>query len=219
MILQASHLVKYYGNNKVIKDVSLNIEAGSFTSVTGESGSGKTTLLYLLSGIEKPDGGSVIIDGCDITSLNEKALAAMRRHVFSFVFQFDNLLPNLTILENVMLPLAIAKTAGKAGADRAAELLENIGLAGVMKQRPSEVSGGQQQRASIARALVTDPKIIFLDEPTGSLDSENNEQIMDLLVKLNEIKGMTIIQVTHSQKNAERAGTIVKIKDGAILNV
>lgn len=166
MILQADHLVKSYGNNKVIRDISLNIEDGSFTSVIGESGSGKTTLLYLLSGIEKPDSGSVVIDGRDITSLSEKALAEMRRHVFSFVFQFDNLLPNLTIFENVMLPLIIAKSADKNSKKRAEELLKSIGLSSIMKQRPAEVSGGQQQRASIARALITDPKIIFLDEPT-----------------------------------------------------
>ncbi len=217
-ILEARNLVKKYGEQKVINGISFEVEEGEFVSLIGESGSGKSTLLYLLSGIEKPDEGKIFIDGREITALSERELAKMRAETFAFVFQFDNLLSNLTIWENLLMPSILSKRLNAETERQATELMEYLNISEIKDKRPAEVSGGEQQRASIARALIINPKIVFLDEPTGSLDSENNKQIMDLLVRLNEEKGTTLVQVTHSMQNAQRTKRIVKMRDGVLID-
>jgi putative ABC transport system ATP-binding protein len=217
-ILEAVNLEKSYQGRKIIKGISLDVFEGEFVSLMGESGSGKSTLLYLLAGIEVPEKGKVFIDGHEITAMDEKQLAKMRTNVFSFVFQFDNLLPNLSLYENIMLPLVVSRSVTPEKQKEAQELIKYIGIEEVKDKRPSEVSGGEQQRASIARALIISPKIVFLDEPTGSLDSATNAQVMELLERINKEKGVTLVQVTHSERNAERTERIIRMQDGVLIN-
>lgn len=216
IILQAEHLFKSYNGNSIIKNISLSVSKGDFLSILGNSGAGKSTLLYLLAGIEKPDSGKVYFNGKDLFSLNDSQLSEIRSKKTSFVFQFDNLFQDLSILENVMLPGIIAGVKHSETTNKANTILEYMNIIGIKNNKPSEISGGEQQRVALARAMITNPEIIFLDEPTGSLNSEAGTMVMDILKKLNEEHNVTIIQVTHNIANTQYGNRIIRLKDGEI---
>ena len=201
---------------EVLKGVDFELGDGEFVAIVGESGSGKSTLLYILAGIDKPTEGSVNLLGHDIAAISDESLAAMRRRDFSFVYQFDNLVPNLTVYENVTLPLVLDKRKESEYKAQVEEILEYLGLKDRQKNYPRQLSGGEQQRTAIARALVTNPKVIFLDEPTGSLDKERGRQVMELLADINETRGVALVMVTHSQNHASYANRIVRMEDGIV---
>ncbi len=198
----------------VLKDISFDVEEGEFVSIMGPSGSGKSTLLYLLGGLDQPTSGQVLINGKDLGKLSDKALCRMRNHEIGFVFQFYNLVPNLSVADNISLPVSLRGERVKK--DRLEECLELIGLADKRNLTPRELSGGQQQRVAIARALVFDPDILFLDEPIGNLDTKTGMRLMELFSRINKDYGKTIIQVTHSEE-ASRYGTkLIRIVDGEL---
>jgi putative ABC transport system ATP-binding protein len=199
-----------------LRNVSLTIQAGEFVAIVGPSGSGKSTLLNLISGIDKPDEGRVWVDGDPISSMGENALAKWRGAKIGIVFQFFQLLPTLTALENVMLPMELRNTYSDHRRERAADALERVGLGDRATQLPSELSGGEQQRVAIARALVNDPPILLADEPTGNLDSETGQRIVTLLAEL-ERAGKTIVLVTHEEDLARAASRIVRVRDGSLM--
>ncbi len=218
MVLEAKGIKKEFTNGEVVtqvlKGIDFCVEDGEFVAIVGESGSGKSTFLYILAGVEKQTEGTVTLLGKDLSTLSDKELAAMRRREFSFVYQFDNLVPNLTVYENIVLPLVLDKQKESDFKSHAEEVAEYLGISSALKKLPSQLSGGEQQRVAIARALVTNPKVIFLDEPTGSLDKERGRQVMELLKKINEEKGVALVMITHSQAHAEYASRIVKMEDG-----
>jgi len=218
-ILQTHGVTKNYriGNREitVLDAISLEVAKGEFLVVKGESGSGKSTLLTILSGLDRPDRGRVLIEGLDITDLNEDALAPLRNTTFGFVFQSFHLVPSLNALENVMFPAELkGDTAARA---KAYALLERVGLAARMSSFPHQLSGGEKQRCAICRALINDPRIIFADEPTGNLDSVNGAAILQLLLELQRERGTTLLLVTHSPEIARRADRVVTLKDGRIV--
>lgn len=202
---------------KILKNIDLVIKKGEFASIMGPSGSGKSTLLYLLGGLDKPTSGSVMINGKDISVMNDKQESIMRRRDIGFIFQFYNLVPNLNVEENIVLPLVLDKKKVKDHKDRIDEILEIVGLQDRRKFTPRELSGGQQQRVAIARALLNDPEIILADEPIGNLDSKTGIEIMELLQKINLEEGKTIIQVTHSRESADYGQVLINVKDGKIV--
>ncbi|MFA9397061.1 MAG: ABC transporter ATP-binding protein [Clostridiaceae bacterium] len=201
---------------EILKGVSLDIEERDFTAVVGESGSGKSTLLNILGGLMPLTSGSVEICGQKLNGLSEDKLAKFRKENLGFVFQAYNLMPQLTALENVEMPLLFSGTSKKERRERALEILNKVGLSDRVAHRPSELSGGQQQRVSIARALVNNPKVVLADEPTGNLDSKNSSEIMEILKELNEVNKITFVVVTHSESVFTYAKDIIKIKDGLI---
>jgi len=198
-----------------LREVSLTIRAGEFVAIVGPSGSGKSTLLNLISGIDKPDTGRVFVDDAEISAMSENALAKWRGANIGIVFQFFQLLPTLTALENVMLPMELRNTFANHRRDRAQTALARVGLAEHATQLPSELSGGEQQRVAIARALANDPPILLADEPTGNLDSATGERVVELLGELNRA-GKTIVGVTHDETLARMAGRLVHVRDGRI---
>ena len=203
------------GITGALNGVSLQIEKGEFTAIMGPSGSGKSTLLNLVAGLDWPSSGSVSVGGTDLGKLGEADLARFRRDHVGFVFQFFYLLPNLTALENVLIP---AQLKGNAGTDRARELMEKLGIADIADRYPALLSGGQQQRVAIARALINKPTLLLADEPTGALDTHSGEQVMELLVQLNR-EGQTILLVTHDAKLATRhAARVISVVDGKIVD-
>ncbi len=202
---------------KILKNIDLVIKKGEFASIMGPSGSGKSTLLYLLGGLDKPSSGSVMINGKDISVINDRQESIMRRRDIGFIFQFYNLVPNLSVEENIVLPLVLDKKKVKDHKDRINEILEIVGLQDRRKFTPRELSGGQQQRVAIARALLNDPEIILADEPIGNLDSKTGIEIMELLQKINLENGKTIIQVTHSREAADYGQVLINVKDGKIV--
>ena len=202
---------------KVLDNVSVDIEKGDFVSIVGQSGSGKSTLLTIMGGIDRPSSGSVTIDGKDITEMSEKELAVLRRTKVGFVFQFFNLAPYLTVRENIMLPLILGGKVTKEQEIEIDKIMERVGISQYADRLPSKLSGGEQQRVAIARGLIFSPEIIFLDEPTGNLDSKTGVEIMELLKSINQNIGTTIIQVTHSTSYAEYGNKIITIKDGKII--
>ncbi len=218
-ILQSQDISKSYriGNRliKVLDSVSLSVEAGEFLVVKGESGSGKSTLLTILSGLDRPDLGRVLIASEDITDLGEDALAPLRNSAFGFVFQSFHLVPSLNALENVMFPAELK--GDPAARSKAEALLERVGLSGRLASFPHQLSGGEKQRCAICRALINDPRIIFADEPTGNLDSINGAAILELLLELQRERGTTLILVTHSPEIAQRAHRVVTLRDGRIV--
>ena len=201
---------------EILKGITLEINEGEFTVIVGESGSGKSTFLNVLGGLTKPSDGTVVICGEEVTAMNENKLSLFRRKNMGFVFQSYNLLPQLTALENVELPLIFLGLDKKTRLERAAIMLEKVGLKDRLHHKPSELSGGQQQRVSIARALVNMPKVVLADEPTGNLDSKNSEEITKLLKELCEKENITFVVVTHSQLMCEYADTVIKMKDGLL---
>ena len=219
-LVQIRHLSKSYrrGSQRVpvLTDINLSIASGDFVAMMGPSGSGKTTLLNLIAGIDKPDGGELLVAGEDITRLGETELAAWRARTIGFVFQFYNLMPVLTALENVELPLLLTGLSRAQRRTRAELMLELVGLADRMEHNPNELSGGQQQRVAIARALVTDPILIIADEPTGDLDRASAAEILKLLDRLNIELGKTIAMVTHDPRAAEVAHHLIYLDKGQL---
>ena len=201
----------------VLNNITMDIERGEFLALMGPSGSGKTTLLNLIAGIDRPDGGSILVDGTDVPTLNESELAAWRAQHVGFVFQFYNLLPVLTAFENVELPLLLTSLSTKERRTHVETALSMVGLADRMKHYPKQLSGGQEQRVAIARAIVTDPTIIVADEPTGDLDRRSAEEILTLLDTLNSENGKTIVMVTHDPRAAERAHPQRHLEKGELL--
>lgn len=218
-VIELKNLVKTYrlGDETLnaLDDVSLSITAGEFIAITGPSGSGKSTLANIIGGLDRPSSGTVVVDGSDLSHVNDKQLSDYRNQHIGFVFQSFNLQGTQTALENVMLPLVFARMKPKARKERAKECLEAVGLGERLKHKPSQLSGGQRQRVAIARALAIKPSIILADEPTGNLDSARGEEIMKLLRDLNK-QGITLIIITHDNVIARQAGRIVQIKDGKV---
>lgn len=218
-VVEAVDLKKTYMLGKVpveaLRGVNLKVESGDFLAILGPSGSGKSTMLNLIGALDKPTAGKLLIDGVDISTLNDNQLADLRRKV-GFVFQFFNLIPRFTAIGNVELSMSIADVNRAERRRHAEELLETVGLKERMNHKPAELSGGQQQRVAIARALANNPKFLLLDEPTGNIDSKTAREILTLIKKLNEEKGVTIIMVTHDQHLAREAKRIVQVFDGVI---
>src|SRR5262245_38768640 len=203
---------------RAVDGVSLAARRGEFIALLGASGSGKSTLLNLLAGLDRPDSGVIVVEGQDLATLSSQELALYRRHTVGMVFQSFNLVPNMTLYENVELPMRLAEVRRRDRKKRAREALEKVGLSERMKHRPSEMSGGEQQRAALARALVNEPKLLLADEPTGNLDSKTGSEIMDLIRSLNRSLPMTVIMVTHERPLAERyADRMIFLGDGKLL--
>ena len=201
----------------VLKDINLEIEKGGFVSLMGPSGSGKSTLLYIMGGLDKADGGSVYIGGAEIGSLGDGAESAMRRTKLGFIFQAYNLIENLTVEENILLPAMLNGKKRKDAAAELDELLNAVGLYEHRKHRPAELSGGQQQRTAIARALINKPDVVFADEPTGNLDSRNGKAVLSLLKTLNKTYNITVLMVTHSPESTRYGNRVIKLEDGRII--
>lgn len=220
-LVEIRHLAKSYRRGHqlvpVLADITLSVAAGDFTALMGPSGSGKSTLLNLIAGLDKPDSGTLLVNGEDITRLGERALANWRAAHIGFIFQFYNLMPVLSALENVELPLLLTTLSRRERRERARMTLEMVGLADRMDHLPGELSGGQQQRVAIARAIVTDPVLIAADEPTGDLDRASAADILDLMQRLNRELGKTIIMVTHDAQAAQRARTVLHLEKGELL--
>jgi putative ABC transport system ATP-binding protein len=221
-IIQVNNLIKKYrmGNEvvSVLNGIDLQIYPGEILSILGTSGSGKTTFLNLVSGLERPTKGKIIIDGHNLSKISEKRMSAFRRRYIGFVFQLYNLLPAFTALENAMLPLILEGVAPREREKKGRALLQQVGLAERLQHKPSELSGGQRQRVSIARALINNPRIIFADEPTGNLDSKTAEEILELLISTIRAQGQTMLMVTHDANVAGHADRIIEMVDGQIIN-
>lgn len=218
-MISAKNVCKEYVTGRervpIIKNITVNIDGGDFISVVGPSGSGKSTLLYLLSGMEPVTSGDIFILGQDIKDMADKKISKMRREKIGFIFQFYNLIEEMTVDDNILLPNLIGDT--EIDRQRLDELLDLIELKAHRRKFPGELSGGQQQRVAIARALYHNPAIIFADEPTGNLDSKNSEEVMKLLKEINEKYGTTILLVTHDERQTEYTNRILRIKDGEIV--
>ncbi len=214
VLLEATDLRKTYGPTEALAAASLRVRAGEVVALMGPSGSGKSTLLHCLAGIVRPDAGVVRYEGADLAGLTDRARSALRRTDFGFVFQFGQLVPELTCLENVSLPLRLNGRRGRVAAERGRELLGELGLLEIAGKRPGEVSGGQGQRVAVARALVTGPRVVFADEPTGALDSLNGEQVMQLLTSAARERNTAIVLVTHEPRVAAYSDREVVVRDG-----
>ena len=222
-ILEVTNVKKTYtariGANKVeaLKNVTFSAEKGEYIAIMGESGSGKTTLLNILAALDKPTGGSVILDGTDLGKVKEKKVAAFRRDNLGFVFQDFNLLDTFSLEDNIYLPLVLAGRPYREMKERLDPIAQRLGITELLKKYPYEVSGGQKQRAAVARALITNPKLILADEPTGALDSKSTDELLELFGEINKY-GQTILMVTHSVKAASHAGRVMFIKDGEVFH-
>lgn len=222
-ILQVSGLKKIYttrfGGNKVqaLKNVNFSVEEGEYVAIMGESGSGKTTLLNILAALDKPTGGVVVLDGKDLSQIRESAMAEFRRDNLGFVFQDFNLLDTFSMEDNIYLPLVLAGKHHNEMRQRLIPIASQLGITEILKKYPYEVSGGQKQRAAVARALITNPKLILADEPTGALDSKATDELLELFSVINR-QGQTILMVTHSVKAASHAGRVLFIKDGEVFH-
>ena len=217
-MIRAIGITKSYGDLKVLKGIDLNISEKEVVSIVGASGAGKTTLLQILGTLDNPDSGTIFYEGTDICRLKGKMLASFRNNNIGFVFQFHQLLPEFTALENVCIPAYIAGKSKIEAEGKASELLVFLGLSGRLDHKPSELSGGEQQRVAVARALINSPSVILADEPSGNLDSENKNELHKLFFKLRDTFGQTIIIVTHDRQLAAMSDRILQIKDGLIVN-
>jgi putative ABC transport system ATP-binding protein len=213
-MIQLEHIEKFYGPTQVLRGINLEVQQGEFVSIMGRSGSGKSTLLNLIGGMDRPDHGNIFVSGDEITCFTEEQLTLYRRQRIGFIFQFFNLLPHISVSENISMPLLLN---GAENDQKVSEFIDLVGLSGKETYHPYQLSGGEQQRVAIARALIHNPDIILADEPTGSLDSETGEIIMDLIRTLVEKHSKTIILVTHEPYVAEFSMKIFEIRDGMIL--
>lgn len=222
-IMNVSNVNRYFVINKttkfhVLKNIKFSVNEGSFLSIMGPSGSGKSTLLYILGGLDEPDNGSVSIGKRSLQQMNFKEKSLLKKRDIGFIFQFYNLVPNLTVEDNILLPLILDGKNIKDYDKKLDSILKSIGIKELKKSLPRNLSGGQQQRVAIARALIIEPKIILADEPIGNLDSKSGENVMKILEKINKDMGTTIIQVTHSEEAAKYGTDIIRMKDGQIVS-
>ncbi|MBP5642228.1 MAG: ABC transporter ATP-binding protein [Paludibacteraceae bacterium] len=216
-MIEVKDIHKSFGTLEVLKGVNLTVHHGEIVSIIGKSGAGKTTLLQIIGTLDRPTSGRIIIDGTDVFTLGEKALSAFRNKHIGFIFQFHQLLPEFTALENVMMPALIAGESRREAEDKAVELLSQLGLSKRMEHKPSELSGGEKQRVAAARAMIMQPDIILADEPSGSLDEQNKRELHQLLLRLKEQFGQTILIVTHDKELAQISDRVIEIQDGKIL--
>ena len=217
-MITIENITKSFGSLQVLKGIDLHIGRGEVVSIVGPSGAGKTTLLQIIGPLDRPDSGSVLVDGIDVTTLSQKALADFRNRHLGFVFQFHQLLPEFTAIENIMIPAYIAGTSQKQAKERAQELLDFMGLADRATHKPAELSGGEKQRIAVARALVNNPAIILADEPSGSLDTQNKQELHQLFFDLRDKFGQTFVIVTHDEQLATLTDRTIHLKDGMIEN-
>ena len=215
-MLVATEIHKAHGDLQVLRGVDVSLAAGEVVSIVGPSGAGKTTLLNVLSTLDRPDSGSVVVDGIEVAGLRDKALARFRNAHIGFVFQFHQLLPEFNALENAMLPALVGGRSEAEAEAAAMARLEELGLAARAKHLPSQLSGGEQQRVAVARALVNDPPLLFADEPSGNLDSANADALHDLFFDLRDRHGLTIALVTHNEGLADRADRQIRLRDGKV---
>ncbi len=224
IIIKANDLYKSYTNGKlateVIKGISLNVHRGEYLALVGPSGAGKSTLLYLISSLEKNDSGKILLNidssSYDISELSKEKIAAIRNRYIGFIFQFHHLMPEFNALENVMIPGMIAGVGKSKLTDKAKKLLDKVGVSHRLDHKPSELSGGEQQRVAIARSLINDPEILFADEPTGNLDTKNSEAFLELISNIKKEYNITVVTATHSKEIANAADRIITIEDGFI---
>ena len=218
-ILKVENLTKTYGSGEnlvhAVDDVSFSVEKGEFVAIVGASGSGKSTLLHLIGGVDRPTSGKIFVDGNDISKMNDDKLAVFRRRQVGIVYQFYNLIPILTVEENITLPCDLDGRG--VDRERLEMILDSFGLRARRKHLPNQLSGGQQQRTSIARALINNPSLVLADEPTGNLDSKSSEEVMSMLKMCNQSYGQTVIMITHNLNIAKQADRIITISDGKIV--
>ena len=215
-MIDVKHIRKSFGSLEVLKDIDLTIQKGEIVSIVGPSGAGKTTLLQIIGTHDRPDTGSVFIDGIDTTTLSQKKLSDFRNRHIGFVFQFHQLLPEFTAIENIMIPAYIAGVNTKEARHRAEELLQFMGLSDRAKHKPNELSGGEKQRVAVARALINNPDVILADEPSGSLDSKNKEELHQLFFDLRDKYGQTFVIVTHDEGLASITDRTIHMRDGIL---
>lgn len=216
-MIELRNICKSYGSLAVLSDVSLTIGNNKIITIVGPSGAGKTTLLQIAGSLDRPDSGKVIYDGTDLSGLNDRRLSEFRNRNIGFIFQFHQLLPEFTAVENAAMPALIAGLPRRKAFDKASELLDMLGLGERLRHKPSEMSGGERQRTAVARALINDPRVVFADEPTGSLDSRNRDEIRSLMADLRQRLGQTFVIVTHDPSVSEIADRIIHMADGRIL--
>ena len=213
-MIEVKNIHKSFGTLEVLKGVNLAVKKGEIVSIIGKSGAGKTTLLQIIGTLDKPDSGSVVIDGVDVFALKEKELADFRNRHIGFIFQFHQLLPEFNALENVMMPAMIARMSEKEAEQRAVQLLTELGMAERLTHKPNQLSGGEKQRVAAARAMMMSPDVILADEPSGSLDESNKKELHKLLLQMREQYGQTIIIVTHDKELAEISDRVIEMRDG-----
>lgn len=216
-MIEIERVSKYYGKLKVLDEVSMTVGSGEIVTILGPSGAGKSTLLNICGTLDRPDSGRVLYDGVEVSALKDRKLSAFRNSEIGFVFQFHELLPEFTAVENVAMPALIGGRARKASMEKARELLVSLGLESRLTHKPSELSGGEKQRVAIARALINDPRIVLADEPTGSLDTKNRDEIQEIFLRLNRERHQTFLIVTHDPTLSEIATRTVMMKDGAVV--
>ena len=216
-MINAKNIHKSFGELEVLKGVDLHVKRGEIVSIVGPSGAGKTTLLQILGTLDKPNNGDVLVNNIDFSKLGEKDLAVFRNQHIGFIFQFHQLLPEFTALENVMIPALIARNDNKKTTQKAKELLKFLQLSDRMEHKPNELSGGEKQRVAVARALINDPGLILADEPSGSLDSKNKDELHRLLFDLRDRFGLTIVIVTHDKELAALSDRVIEMRDGQII--
>ena len=216
-MIEAKNIHKSFGELEVLKGVDLHVSTGEIVSIVGPSGAGKTTLLQILGTLDKPNNGNILVNGIDFSKLSEKELASFRNKNIGFIFQFHQLLPEFTALENVMIPALIGNKNNKETTQKAKELLNYLQLSDRIEHKPNELSGGEKQRVAVARALINEPSLILADEPSGSLDSKNKDELHKLLFDLRDKFGLTIVIVTHDKELAALSDRVIEMRDGMII--